>query len=175
MNIISAIVGLTIAGAAAPSIVQMSLAPLEAQKRAQMFTQAEALAVTFAGKAEAEQSLPDIPSGCSVTDPIDSVYRINCNAGDGRFQSMASRSFRIAPEINDGGSGGRSFLFEPPTKYSGHQCPQNDRWGVYGTNTRTSACKPQDLWTKEKYLASDPSSWLYDANNHNGWGNHPNY
>lgn len=175
MNLISSIVGLSIMGAAAPSIMQMSLAPFEAQKRAQSFTQAEALAVTFAGKAEAEQSLPDIPSGCSVTDPIDSVYRIDCNAGAGRFQSKASRSFRIATEIDDGGSGGRNFLFETPTKYSGHQCPQNDRWGVYGTNTRTSACKPQDLWTKQKYLASDPSSWLYDANNHNGWGNHPDY
>ena len=48
-------------GAAAPSMMQMSIAPFEAQKRAQTFTQAEAIAVTFAGKAEAEQSLPDIP------------------------------------------------------------------------------------------------------------------
>lgn len=175
MNLISSMVGLSIIGAAAPSIMQMSLAPFEAQKRAQSFTQAEALAVTFAGKAEAEQSLPDIPAGCSVTDPIDSVYRIDCIAGSRRFQSKASRSFRIATEIDDGGSGGRNFLFPTPTKYSGHQCPQNDRWGVYGTNTKTSACKPQDLWTKQKYLASDPNSWLYDANNHNGWGNHPDY
>ena len=92
----------------------MSLAPFEAQKRAQSFTQAEALAVTFAGKAEAEQSLPDIPAGCSVTDPIDSVYRIDCIAGSRRFQSKASRSFRIAKEIDDGGSGGRNFLFQLP-------------------------------------------------------------
>jgi len=168
-------VGLSIMGAAAPSVVQMTLAPLEAQKRSQSFTQAEALAVTFAGKAEANQSLPDIPSGCSITDPIDSVYRIDCNAGAGKYRSKASRSFRIATEIDDGGSGGRSFLFETPRKYSGHQCPQNDRWGVYGTNTKTTACKPQDLWNKKNYLASDPSSWLYDANNHNGWGNHPDY
>ena len=30
-------------------------------------------------------------------------------------------------------------------------------------------------WTQTKYQFSSPDAWLYDINNHNGWGSHPDY
>ena len=49
MNIVSVMIGMTIMGAAAPSIMSMSLAPVEAAKRAENFGVAETAAVTYAG------------------------------------------------------------------------------------------------------------------------------
>ena len=50
MNIVSTMVGMSImAGAAAP-MMQMSIAPIEAQKRAQNLGIAESAAVTFAAE-----------------------------------------------------------------------------------------------------------------------------
>ena len=48
MNIVSTMVGLSIMGAAAPSMMTMSLAPFEAQKRARNLGIAESAAVTYA-------------------------------------------------------------------------------------------------------------------------------
>ena len=180
MNIVSTMVGLSIMGLAAPSMLEMSVAPFIAQKKAEHLTQAEALAVSFAGTAEANQALPSIPSGCSVSDPKNTVYTVTCTSGEGtKFASVVSRSFRIIPESEEGGgSGGRTFAFDTPTRFSGHQCPVYDEWGVYGYNEQWSnlgACIPRSIWNQNKYLASDPDAWLYDVNNHNGWGYHPNY
>jgi len=178
MNIISVMITLSIIGTAAPGIMNLSVAPVIAQKRADNLTLAESRAVTFAGVAEANQALPDIPEGCSVSDPIDSVYEISCIEGSGQFSAAIKRSFRIAPEIEDGGSGGREFAYETPDRFSGHQCPTYDTYGVHGYNDQWSnqdACKPAVIWNQATYLASDPDSWLFDVNNHNGWGQHPDY
>ena len=32
-----------------------------------------------------------------------------------------------------------------------------------------------DIWNQSKYQFSDPDAWLYDVNNINGWGDHPDY
>ena len=82
--------------------------------------------------------------------------------------------------MEDGGSGGRTFQFETPTQFSGHQCPQTDQWGVYGYNDTWSAslggaCIPRSIWNENKYRDSNPDAWLFDVNNHNGWGYHPSY
>ncbi len=178
MNIVSTLVGLSVMGAAAPSIMDMSIQPFIAQKRAVNFAKAEAVVVTHAANAEATQSAPDIPDGCSVPAPVDSVYSISCSRGEGTYRMSATRSYRILPEIADGGSGGRKFEFETPDKFSGHQCPVYDTWGVYGYNQQWSnqpACKPAVIWNQSTYLASTPDDWLFDINNHNGWGNHPDY
>ena len=180
MNLISALVGASIAGAAAPSISQMAITPYIAQLQSVNFTEAEALAVTVAAQAEANSSLPNIPSGCSVSPPVDSVYQVTCNSGQGRYSAQAMRSFRIIPQINYGGAGAREYEFERPDKYSGHQCPTYDPWGVYGYNDDWShqlggACKPNAVWNRNNYLASDPDAWLYDVNNFNGWGHHEGY
>jgi hypothetical protein len=31
------------------------------------------------------------------------------------------------------------------------------------------------VWTQTAYQFSTPSAWLYDVNNYNGWGDHPDY
>ena len=78
----------------------------------------------------------------------------------------------------EGAATGREFQFETPTRFSGHQCPQHDQWGVYGYNDQYyealgGACTPRDIWNQSKYQFSDPDAWLYDVNNINGWGHHP--
>lgn len=178
MNLISTMVTLSIAGAAAPTISQMAVTPYVAQLQSESFTQAESYAVTVAAKAEATGELPDLPPGCSVPPPEDSIYQVTCNAGDGKFAAVATRTFRIIDEIDDGGSGARTFAFETPKNFSGNSCPTYDTFGVYGYNDQWSnmpACKPLVIWNKAAYLASDPDSWLFDVNNHNGWGQHPLY
>ena len=73
------------------------------------------------------------------------------------------------------------FEFETPTRFSGHQCPTYDPWGVYGYNDQYytalgGACMPdRSLDTSTTYQFSDPSAWLYDINNIKGWGDHPDY
>ena len=64
MNIISTVVGLSIAGVAAPSMMTMSLAPFEAQKRAQNLAIAESAAVTYAAQHEGATQLSTAPRGC---------------------------------------------------------------------------------------------------------------
>jgi len=178
MNLMSAIVGVSIMGATVPMIAQMSIQPMIAQKRSTSFSQAESLAVTFAGNAEANQSLPDIPEGCSVSDPNNSVYSVTCTNGTGQFIASASRSFRILDEIDDSGSGGRNFAYETPEKFDPRECPTTDPWGVNGFNASGAyplPCKPFVIFNSERYHASDPNSWLFDINNHNGWGHHERY
>ena len=180
MNIVSVLVGLSIVGTAMPMVAEMSIAPMQAQKRASNFAVAETLAVSFAGTAEAEQSLPVVPAGCAVDAPQNSVYKVTCVAGGGQYVQRVTRAFRILPEIEDGGSGSRVFAHDTPSRFSGHQCPVTDTWGVYGYNNTYAvalggACKPQHIWNRNAYLASNPDDWLYDVNNHNGWGQHPDY
>jgi len=136
--------------------------------------------VTFAGEAEATQSLPPIPEGCAVSDPENSVYTISCTSGANEFGMKATRAFRILDEIDDGGSGGRNFPYETPNRFSNTQCPVGDEWGVNQENAKRAAegknaCKPWVLWSSFAYHESNPDSWLFDVNNHNGWGDHEDY
>ena len=67
-----------------------------------------------------------------------------------------------------------------PDRYSGHQCPIHDPWGVYGHNYQNytalgGACMPDVAWTQTKYQFSNPDAWMYDINNIKGWGDHPDY
>ena len=73
MNIISALVGVTIMGAAAPSVMQMSIAPIEAQKRAENFGIAESAAVTYAANYEGTTDTPESTSHKS------SIVYANCH------------------------------------------------------------------------------------------------
>ena len=66
MNIVGTIVGMSLMATAAPAVLQMSIAPAEAQVRARNFAVAETAAVTFAAQAEATQSVPSVPDGCGL-------------------------------------------------------------------------------------------------------------
>ena len=185
MNIISAIVGVSIMGASAPMMMQMSIAPFEAQKRAENLGQAESAAVTFAAVNEGSDSFTAVPDNCDLSNPQDGVFTITCTVGEGtRFAQTVSRSFRS--EIDSGSLGFtgdqnvRVYPNATPQKYEPHQCPANDPWGVISTNDRWKkqwnwgACTPQVLFNESNYLNSNPDDWLYDISGF-GYGAHPDY
>ena len=187
MNIISTMVGMSImAGAAAP-VMNMAIAPAEAAARARNFGIAETAAVVFAATYEGKLDIPENTETCvaAAREGTEKEYSVTCTHGTGKYVQSVTRAFRLAvPDkgLNevDGASTSRTFQFETPTRFSGHQCPQHDAWGVYGHNDQYyevlgGACTPRDIWNQNKYQFSDPDAWLWDANNFNGWGNHPDY
>ena len=179
MNIVSALMGLSIMGAAAPMIMQTSLAPFEAQKRMQNFGVAESAAVTSAANHEGAISLSNAPDGCEVNPLSGDAYNITCTEGEGRFEQTVTRAFRLMPESEDEGSY-REFPYAMQTNLGAHQCPNIDPYGVEGwwRDTYQSAlgkCIPQVAWTKTAYLNSNPDNWLWDINNIRGYGDHPDY
>ena len=199
MNIISSLVGIAVMGIAMPMVAQMTLQPHMAQKRAENFSIAESAAVTYAATNEGAFSLAAVPAGCETSDLGDNAYSISCTHGENQFIQTVTRSFRLALcDDNDGNNGhgnsggydcsnpggyannARVFDYASPKKFSGHQCPTYDTWGVNGYNDANSkamggACIPAILWTQATYQASNPDNWLYDVNNYNGWGNHVSY
>jgi len=177
-------IGLSVMGIAAPTIMDISIAPVIAQKRANNFGIAESAAVIYAAKNANKTSLSAIPDNCDRADLGDRSYEISCRGGEGKYQQIVKRSFRLQPDDNnspgDNNSTTRRFPYDDPgflTRH--HQCPETDPYGVEGTwiNTygKKTGCMPQAAWTKTKYLASNPDSWLYDINNIKGYGPHPDY
>ena len=138
MNITSTLVGLSIMGVAAPSMVEMSLAPLEAQKRAENLGVAETAAVVFAANYEGGTDIPQNTDTCIAAEREETknAYSVTCTEGSGRFVQSVTRAFRLAvPESDVDGDATnltREFAYETPTRYSGHSCPIHDRWGVNG-------------------------------------------
>ena len=173
---------------ATPMVMNMAIAPAEAAKRAENFGIAETAAVVFAATYEGTTDTPKNTDVCQVDEREDTknAYSVTCTHGSGKYVQSVTRAFRLAvPEQDlkngDGASmASRKFAYETPTRFSGHQCPTYDTWGVNGYNdlyynALGGACIPEPLWTQTKYQFSDPSAWLYDVNNYNGWGNHPDY
>ena len=183
----SALVGLSVMGAAAPSITQMSIAPFEAQKRAQNLGVAETAAVVFAATYEGKLELPEDTDTCvsKLREGTANAFSVTCTQGSGKYVQSVTRAFRLAvpDEGLDGGNEtdtSRNFAYETPTRFSGTQCPIYDTWGVNGFNDLNyaalgGACIPHDGWNQTKYQFSHPDNWLYDINNRNGWGAHPDY
>ena len=187
MNIVSTMVGLSIMGAASPMMLDMSLAPIIAQKRATNFGIAESAAVVFAAQYEGKLDIPENTDTCVAAprEETQNAYSVTCTHGSGKYVQSVTRAFRLAvPDKGlddvDGSDSGRTFAFETPTRFSGHQCPTQDAWGVYGHNDQYyealgGACIPRDIWNQSKYQFSSPDQWMYDVNNHNGYGPHPDY
>lgn len=160
MNIVSTMVGLSIMGAAAPSMMTMSIAPFEAQKRAQNLGVAESAAVIFAAANEGQTQLTgSTPLGCEVNEIGTLAYDVTCTEGEGtKYAKSVTRAFRLAAQDlscddNDGNNGHgnsngddcsnpgggyannvRVFDFPKPELFSRLQCPVGDEWGVYGYN-----------------------------------------
>ncbi len=187
MNLMSTVVGLAIMGAASPAIVKMAIAPHEAQLRAKNLGIAETAATVFASKYEGgTETPPTVTDTCTseARENTDNAFSVTCTYGSGKYVQSVTRAFRLAVPDKElsgtGNSGGREFQFETPTRYSGHQCPIHDPWGVYGHNDQyytalNGACMPQDAWNQTNYQFSNPDAWLYDINNIKGWGDHPDY
>jgi hypothetical protein len=198
MNIVSSMVGLSIMGAAAPGVITMSIAPFEAQKRAQNLGIAETAAVTYAAANEfTAVQLTEVPTGVGLecdaesTDDAELSWTIKCRAGvNTQYEKVVTRAFRVMPLANqppanggddqtgDNADSGRTFDFVMPGEFSGHACTSSDPWGVNGwwnsTYPTLAACVPKELRTKKAYLDSHPDDWSYDARDY-GWGDHPLY
>jgi len=116
MNIVSTMVGLSIMGAAAPSMMTMSIAPFEAQKRAQNLGAAESAAVTYAAKNEGADTLSAWPNGCTVASN-GSAHTISCSHGENAYEQTVQRSFRTAVPPTEGNNTppGRTFDYPAPT------------------------------------------------------------
>jgi hypothetical protein len=180
-------VGISIMGAAAPSMMTMSIAPFEAQKRAGNLGIAETAAVVFAAQHEGKLKIPGNTDTCTseARENTDNAYSVTCTHGSGKYVQSVTRAFRLAvPDEGldeaSGSSAGREFAYQTPTRFSGHSCPYYDEWGTNGYNDQyyealNGACIPIPVWTQSAYQLSTPDAWLYDVNNYNGWGYHPDY
>ena len=181
MNIVSALVGITIAGSAAPALMDMSLAPVIAQKKAQNFGQAESAAVVFASLYEGETDTPVATAVCDyLTDLGNGAYEVTCRKGKGRFSQQVTRAFRLQVENNNTYTNpDRSFAFESPEQFSHVECPANDPWGVIWYNDHLNAgnldaCIPSAAWSQARYDDSNPDDWLFDLSAF-GFGHHNSY
>ena len=191
MNIISAIVGLTLIWAAAPSVMNMTLAPVEAQARAGNFSEAETASVAFSaeweGKSAADWKREDIPENCDdpeVTSSNGLDRKIKCWGGkkNSKYYQEVTRSYRLASAA---GASTFSWSDPIPDNIGAHQCHKGDSWGSnlpQGYNALyadvTGACVPRVAWTEDSYIDSDPSKWEYDLRGYadqEGYATHPDF
>ena len=186
MNIVSTMVGMSIIGASAPVIMTMAIAPAEASKRADNFGIAETAAVVFAATYEGKLDIPPTSTETCTSEAregTENAYSVTCTHGTGKYVQSVTRAFRLAvpdSDLDEGNGSEREFAFETPTRYSGHQCPPYDPWGTNGYNDQHysalgGACTPNKAFSQTAYQFSHPDEWLYDINNFNGWGDHPDY
>jgi hypothetical protein len=180
MNIVSTLVGITIMGAAAPSVLTMTLAPVEAQKRASNFSIAESKAVSYAAANDGQVSKQAaIPDGCIETDEGSGAWDVECKEGKGRFKQIVTRSYRLIAPSGGYNNPTRSFAFDTPSSFGHDNCYSTDPWGIIWTNEHRAAghlgaCIPEPLQSRANYLASDPGDWLFDISDY-GYGSHPEF
>ena len=191
MNLVSAIMGLSIMGAAAPSMMTMSIAPFEAQKRALNLGIAESAAVLYASTNEGKyQFVGSVPDECERTEIGDLAYEIECTEGEGtKYVQSVKRAFRLLDpscDDNDGnnghgnsdgydcsnpGNGGyannvRVFDFPSPPGFTGHQCLGTDNWGL----DTPAFDRSKNKWKGKSCTPSDIwHSAFYENSDPNAW------
>lgn len=193
MNLVSTMVGLSIMGAASPVMLDMSLAPIIAQKRAQNLGTAEAAAVTFAAANEGELQLTgNTPEGCEIAEVGARAYEITCTEGqDTPYVQSVSRSFRLAAEDlscddNDGNNGHgnsngydcsnpgnsgyagnvRVFDFPSPKGFTPHQCLPTENWGL----DTPAFDREKNKWKGKSCIPGDAwASVFYFDSDPNAW------
>ena len=173
-------VGITIMGAAAPSVLTMTLAPVEAQKRATNFSVAESAAVAYAAANEGKETkAATLPGICEEVAAGDGAWDVTCTEGQGRYMQEVTRSYRLIPPTTSYTNPTRAFAYVSPGKYSHVECPVNDPWGVAWYNEHLAAghlgaCIPSPVWNESRYRESSPDDWLYDLSDY-GYGRHPDF
>lgn len=139
MNLMSTLVGLSIAGIATPALLDMSLAPVIAQKRAANFAVAESQAVAFTAKNEwkLEENFTATPEGCSLMYLDQYAMSITCFQGTDKFRAEVTRSFRTPsppPDVDDGNNGhgnDADGVDESNPGKSAKYCPYYDPLGEF--------------------------------------------
>ena len=137
-------VGLSIMGAAAPMMLNMTLAPVMAQKKAQNFGLAESAAVLYVAQnqlATGRDDLTDPPEKCTRSGAGTAV-NISCTFGQGDYVQTVTRAFVLRPPSPSGNNNNSDFKLEKPEgEYaSWRPCPNDpsttwyDPWGVNGYN-----------------------------------------
>ena len=173
-----------ILGIITPTVHTIAMVPITTQARNANFQKAELQTVTFMTASMKNEELSKVPEGCTLTTEDQELqnYTITCEHGQlKQTKATASRSFSLF-DLNATGSydnPDRSFAFETPGKYSHIECPVNDPWGVMYYNDHLQAghldaCLPAPIWSKARYLESNPDDWLYDLSDH-GYGQHPDF
>jgi hypothetical protein len=113
-------------------LMDMSLAPIVAQKGASNFGIAEATAVSYAAKNEGGITLTPTPDDCAVVPLEEQSYSITCTQGTKSFKQSSTRSFRLA--VLTDGFGDSSGYTAPMAYTPGVFCPLWDPWGVINYN-----------------------------------------
>ena len=147
MNIVSTMVGISLMGAAAPMVMDMSIAPMVATKRAENFAVAESTAVGYAALNEGLAEITPLPDHCTTAEMDGNAYIVTCTHGEGKFKQSVSRSFRLAAICEDDGNNGHGndknkYDCSNPgngnksrIKYTpGVYCTGWDPWGVINYN-----------------------------------------
>lgn len=189
-------IGLSLVAAATPSVMQMTIAPVEAQARARNFSTAESAAVAFSaeweGKPAANWTNVNIPRQCDPpvsTSSNNTSWDVTCWGGehtkrgdgvDSKYYQEVVRAFRLASSAGTTSLGWSNSI---PDNIGSHQCQTGDKWGLNLPNgfnalhgNTVGACIPQVAWTEAAYLASNPEQWKYDLRSHadeEGYSVHP--
>jgi hypothetical protein len=170
-------------------MLDMSLAPIIAQKRAQNLGVAESAAVTYAAQHEGATQLADPGDDCDLDRTNFPAIEITCTEGkDTKYEQSVSRSFRLDLDNTDSGDNTttptptRTFDIPPPPGFTGHQCQSWTQMGTSGhgsawngTEWTGNSCMPQEAWSNSTYVASDPDVWYWDITGVNGRGIHPDF
>ena len=90
MNIVGTMVGMSLMATAAPAVLQMSIAPAEAAKRAQNFAVAESAAVVFAATYEGKLDIPENTDTCvaAAREGTENAYSVTCTHGSGNAKVL---------------------------------------------------------------------------------------
>ena len=147
-------------GAMSPVMLDMSLAPIIAQKRAQNLGIAESAAVVFAAQYEGTAATPVDTDTCKSKELTPGAWQVVCDHGDGKYFQSVTRGFRtlVNPQRPDS-----SFAFVTPASFSIWQCPPDDPFGVEGFNDRYGGwCVPTPLTHWGNQFPIEPEDWVYD-------------
>ena len=148
-------------GAAAPGVMQMSIAPLEAQKRAQNFGIAESAAVVYAAQHEGTATSPVAAGDGEPTLLTVGAWQVTCSYGNDNYRQSVTRGFRVLTQPS--GNNDNTFSVDAPASFSIWQCPPDDPFGVEGFNDRTNGwCVPTPLTHWGKQFPIEPENWVYD-------------
>ena len=84
-------------GAAAPMVLEMSIAPVVAQKRAQNFGIAETAAVVFAATYEGTLDIPENTEICTpaAREGTENAYSVTCTHGTGKYVQSVTALFAL--------------------------------------------------------------------------------